>query len=200
MSSTCSQTRSSIDLGVSQVHSSLQRLQADLSPRIHPARLQHSPSLPNIWFVISLFGILPLPDSVLIGFPLTRAPYLARWQRTSLMIFPVLRLHLYLCEMILLLRHLAPSSVLFISNMIHLLENRLLCRKLMRDEERNVTSLTLCSLPHLLRLRASEQQAAEIPLPARESSRVATRKMSYLKKKSVIQTLIQPASYWLVQP
>ena len=78
MSSTCSQTRSSIDLGVSQVHSSLQRLQADLSPRVHPARLQHSPSLPNIWFVISLFGILPVPDLVLIGFPLTRAPYLAR--------------------------------------------------------------------------------------------------------------------------
>ena len=61
MSSTYSQTRSSIDLGVSQVHSSLRRLQTDLSPRIHPARLQHSPSLPNIWFVLSFFfGILPV--------------------------------------------------------------------------------------------------------------------------------------------
>ena len=195
MSSTCSQTRSSIDLGVSQVHSSLQRLQADPSPRIHPARLQHSPSLPNIWFVISLFGILPVLDFVLIGFPLTRAPYLARWQQTSLMIFHVLQLHLYLCEMMLLLRHLAPSNTLVISNMIRLLEKRLLCRKLMRDDERNVTNLTLCLLPRLLRLRVSEQQPAGTPLPARESSRVATRMMSYLKKKSVIPTLIQPDSY-----
>lgn len=148
----------------------------------------------------SLFGIHPVPDFVLIGFPLTRAPYLARWQQTSPMIFHVLQLHLYLCEMILLLRHLAPNSALVISNMIHLLEKRLLCRKLMRDDGRNVTSLTLCSLPRLLRLRASEQQPAGIPLPARESSRVATRKMSYLKKKSVIPTLIQPDSYWWVQP
>ena len=66
MSSTCSQTRSSIDLGVSQVHSSLERLQADHSSRIRPARLQHSPSLPNIWFVILLFWIfLPVPDFLL---------------------------------------------------------------------------------------------------------------------------------------
>ena len=72
MSSICSQTRSSIDLGVSQVHSSLERLQADHSPRIHPARLQHSPSLPNIWFVIFLFKIfLPVPDFV---FPFYRFP------------------------------------------------------------------------------------------------------------------------------
>lgn len=195
MSSACSQTRSSIDLGVSQVHSSLQRLQSDLSPRIHPARLQHSPSLPNIWFVISLLGIFPALDFVFIGFPLTRAPYLARWQR----IFHVLQLHLYLCEMTLLLRHLAPSNTLVISSMIHLLENRLLCQKVMRDDERNVTSLTLCSLPRLLRLRALEQQPAGIP-PTRESSRVVTRMMSYLKKKSVIPTLIQPDFYWWVHP
>jgi hypothetical protein len=58
MSSTYSQTRSSIDLGVSQVHSSLERLQVDHSPRIRPTRLQHSPSLPNIWFVIFLSWIL----------------------------------------------------------------------------------------------------------------------------------------------
>jgi hypothetical protein len=91
MSSTCSQTRSSIDLGVSQVHSSLQRLQSDLSPRIHPARLQHSPSLPNIWFVISLFVIPileicsyrfpphsgPIPREMATNFPRSSTPPLA---------------------------------------------------------------------------------------------------------------------------
>ena len=98
--------------------------------------------------------------------------------------------------MILQLRHLAPSNTLVISSMIHHLENRLLCRKLMRDDERNVTNLTLCLLPRLLRLRVSEQQPAGIPL-VREFSRV-TGMMLYLKKKSVIPTLIQPDSYWWV--
>ncbi|KAF8070530.1 hypothetical protein FPV67DRAFT_1025632 [Lyophyllum atratum] len=48
MSSTHSQTRSSIDLGVGKSHANA--LAKTKVPINHPPRLQHSPSLPNIWF------------------------------------------------------------------------------------------------------------------------------------------------------
>ena len=146
------------------------------------------------------FGSFFLFLILFIGFLLIQVPYPARWQRTSLIIYNVLQPRLYLCEMIsLLLPHLAPSSALVMSNMLqltHLSKRHLLCRKLMHDDVRNVISLTLCSLPRSLRLRALEHQAVGIPLRAQESSRGATRTMSYSKKKFVIPTLIQPDSYW----
>jgi hypothetical protein len=78
----------------------------------------------------------------------------------TLVIFNIPQPCLYFCKMMsLLLPHLVLSSALVMSNMLqltHLLKKDLLCQKLMQNDVQNMISLTCCSLPYSLHLRALE--------------------------------------------